>query len=64
MNVATLRTMLVYLTQPEDTSIEGQPPNGSIGDLPEKTLRRFELLKTWLWICLAVIVSLSLSRCC
>jgi hypothetical protein len=61
MDVTTIRTILVYLTQPEDTSAGGQSRHGSIRDLPEKTLRSFDMIKTCLWICLAVIVSLSIS---
>ncbi|MBU1565805.1 MAG: hypothetical protein KJ630_09285 [Proteobacteria bacterium] len=61
MDVTAIRTMLVYLTQPEDTSTGGQSRQGSVGNLPDKTLRRFDMLKTLLWGCLAVIVSLFIS---
>jgi hypothetical protein len=62
MDVTAIRTILVYLTQPEDTSAGGQSRHGSIRDLQEKTLRSFYMIKTCLWICLAVIVSLSISN--
>ncbi|MFH0781774.1 MAG: hypothetical protein V2B20_07435 [Pseudomonadota bacterium] len=58
MDVTVIRTILVYLTKPQDTSAGGQLPHGS---LPEKTLRRFDMLKTCLWICLAVVVSFSIA---
>ncbi len=61
MDVTAIRTILIYLTKPEDTSAEGQLLHGSIEDLPEKTLRRLDMLKTCLWICLAVVVSLSIA---
>ena len=61
MDVIAIRTILVYLTQPEDTSAEGLLQHGSIKDPSEKTMRRFDMLKTCLWICVAVIVSLSIS---
>ncbi len=61
MDVTAIRTILIYLTKPEDTSAEGQLLHRSIEDLPEKTLRRLDMLKTCLWICLAVVVSLSIA---
>lgn len=61
MDITVICTILVYLTKPEDTSAGGQLPHGSIEDLPEKTLRRFDMLKTCLWICLAVVVSFSIA---
>ena len=61
MDVIAIRTILVYLTKPEDTSAGRQLPHGSIEDLPEKTLRRFDFLNTCLCICLAVVVSLSIA---
>jgi len=63
MNIATtIRTMLVYLAQPEDTSRGGQPQNRSIVGISEKTSQKIDMLKTWLWICLAVIVALFISN--
>jgi hypothetical protein len=60
MDVTATRTVLVYPAQPEDTSTGGQSRHG-IRDLPEKTLRKFYILKACLWICLAVIVALFIS---
>lgn len=62
MDATAIRTILVYLTQPEDTSVEKQSQHESIRGLPEKVLRSFGILKTCLWICLAVTVSLSISN--
>jgi len=62
MDITAIRTILVYLTQPEDTSAGGQSQHGSVRNLPEKQLRRFDMLKTCLWICLAVIASFSISN--
>jgi len=62
MDITAIRTILVYLTQPEDTSAGGQAQHGSVRNLPAKKLRRLDILKTCLWICLAVIVSFSISN--
>lgn len=61
MNVIAIRAILVYLIQPADTSTGGQLQHGTIEDSPEKTIRGFDILKTLLWTCLAIIVSLCLS---
>lgn len=61
MDVTAIRTILVYLTQPEDSSAGGQSRHGSVRDLPEKTLRTLDMIKICLWICLAVILTLSIS---
>lgn len=62
MGITTFRTILVYLIQPEDTSAGRHFRHASPRNLPNKTLRRFDMLKIWLWIFLAVIVSLAISN--
>jgi hypothetical protein len=64
MDITAIRTVLAYLIAPEDTSEGEQFQYYLVRDLPEKKCRKLGILKTCLWICLAVILSLCISRFC